>query len=286
MKKLFIFALAAMAMLSVSSCLSEKEMDLAPQQEKSENGNYGYISLNTTTDDAVVTRATITDFSTNTWYAKIHNSKEYVWGAENSWAQITSSLAVTPLDASASTGIGTYTIDVCNYQTMADALAANSKYGAAKYSGTLTGVTVTAGGTATPTVPCGIPDNTELRVVAPSFVGTALKVTVVAGSPRGDLPLLWDSSSKTFDHDGKIYFDATATVNYYIEYTINGNEKRLPAESGTRSLTMGAAGTYKTFTISSNSNGTITLTITTGDFTDDNEPEVITFDAATGNVVP
>lgn len=285
MKKLFMFALAAMAMMSVSSCLSEKEMDLAPKQEESKT--YGYISLNATTDDAIVTRAaTITDFSTNTWYAKIHNSKEYVWGAENSWEQITSSLAVKPLDASASTGIGTYTIDVCNYQTMADALAANSKYGAAKYSGTLTGVTVTAGGTAEPTVPCGTPDNTELRVVAPSFVGTALKVTVVAGSPRGDLPLLWDSSSKTFDHEGKIYFEGTATVNYYIEYTINGNVKRLPAESGTRSLTMGEAGTYKTFTISSNSNGTITLTISTGDFTDDNDPEVITFDAATGKVVP
>lgn len=286
MKKYFMFALAAVAMLSFSSCLSEKEMDLSPNQGKVESEAYGYINLNATTDEAIATRASITDFSNNTWYAKIRNSKEYVWGTAETWEQINSSLAVKPLDASAKTGIGTYTIEVCNYKTLADALAANSYYGAAWYTGTEPGVTVTAGSTAEPTVKCGVPDNTELRVVAPSFVGTALKVTVVEGTPRNNLPLTWDSTNKQFDHEGKIYFAAAAIVNYYIEYTINGKTKRLPSDNSNRTLTMGAAGTYKTFTISSNDNGTITLTITTGDFEDDQNPETITFDAATGDIVP
>jgi hypothetical protein len=284
MKKFFMFALAAVAMLSFSSCLSEKDMDLAPNQGKIENEGYGYISLNATTDEAVATRASITDFSTNTWYAKIRNSKEYVWGAADTWEQINSSLAVKPLDASAKTGIGTYTIEVCNYKTLADALAANSNYGAAWYNGTETGITVTAGSTAEPTVECGVPDNTELRVVAPSFAGTALYVTIEAGNPRGDLVSTWDKDLKVFNHD-KIYFGATAIVYYHIDYTINGKTKRYPT-TGSESVTMGDAGKYKTFTVSSNDNGTITLTITTGDFEDDNNPKTITFDAATGDLVP
>ena len=47
---------------------------------------------------------------------------------------------------------------------------------------------------------------------------------------------------------------------------------------------MGAAGTAKQLTIASNSNGTITLTITTEGF-DAPETSTITFDAATGEEV-
>ena len=272
-------AMAAVAMLSVSSCLSEEEVNFTRGQEKGEG--YGYIRLNATTEDAVVTRGSFSGDNLYTWYAKVYrtvgNDTEYGWSdTENSndFKFISSSFATTPF------ANATWTVDVCNYKTLADALAANSNYGAAKYSGSAS-VPVTAGSTAEPTIACGTPDNTQVRlnVSNTTFKGTALIVTFEAGGSRGDLACEWNGST-SFDHS-EVFFGPTATVNYYLTYTINGAEKRWPV-TGTHEMTMGAAGTYKTLSVTSNTNGTITLTITTSDFENDEEPEEIVFDAATG----
>ena len=82
-----------------------------------------------------------------------------------------------------------------------------------------------------------------------------------------------------FDH-AESFFAPDAVLSYTISYTINGNEKVTSAKT----LTMGAAGTAKKLTIASNTNGTITLSITTEDF-DEAVEETLTFDAATGEEV-
>ena len=264
-----MFALAAVAMLSVSSCLNEKDLDLAPKQEQSENVGTGYIRINTTADDAVITRAAadITTFKAKVYTGGVDGT--YKWGTKTSYAAITSDLGTTAMEAA------TYTGDVRNYDDDDDALAANSGYGAPYWTGSNT-VTVVAATSTDVTVACGKPKNTKLILNAPAFGGTALSLNITA--PR-TLTFTWDNDGKVFDHSAA-FFAPAAELSYTITYTINGNTKTTAAKE----LTMGAAGTAKKITVASNNNGTISLTITTEDF-DEAVESTITFDAATGNEV-
>ena len=127
MKKFFMCAMAAVAMLSVSSCLSEEEVNFTRGQEKGEG--YGYINLNATTEDVVVTRASYSGnslYTGNTWYAKVSrivgNETEYGWSDTengNDFKALDASFATTPFAAD------TWTINVCNYKSADAALAAN-----------------------------------------------------------------------------------------------------------------------------------------------------------------
>lgn len=268
MKHIFMYAMAAMALMSVTSC-NEREMDLTPAQAKSESEGMGYIRINATTDDAVVTRA---DADITTFKAKVYTGGEdgtYTWGNKTTYAAITSSINSTAMSPA------TYVVDVRNYDDMSAALAANSTYGAAYWEGQANVTVVTATSTDV-TVACGKPKNTKLILSAPAFSGTALSLNVTA--PRA-LAFTWNSGTKVFNH-AEAFFDSEAVLSYTISYTINNITKTTDAKS----LTMGAAGTAKQLTITSNSNGTITLTITTEGF-DKPVESTITFDAATGEEV-
>lgn len=264
MKKFFMFAMATVAMLSVSSCLSEEEVNLTRGQETGEG--VGYISINATTDDAVITRAAadITTFKAKVYTGGVDGT--YTWGSKAAYAAITAAINTTAMSPA------TYTVDVRNYDDMAAALDANSSYGAAYWEGSESVTVVTA--TSTPvTVACGKPKNTKLILNAPAFSGTALSMSLTA--PR-ELAFTWNNSTKVFDYDAA-YFAPAAELTYTLTYTINGITKTTSAKN----LTMGAAGSAKKITVASNTNGTITLTITTEDF-DTPEESTITFDAATG----
>ena len=263
MKKFFMCAMTAVAMLSISSCSSEEDVNM-PGAE-----GVGYISLNTSTEDAVITRA---DADITTFKAKVYTGGvggTYAWGTKDAYAPITASINTTPMSPA------DYVVDVRNYDDMAAALAANSNFGAAYWEGQANVTVVTA--TSTPvTVDCGKPKNTKLILNASAFGGTALSLNVTA--PR-TLAFAWDNSTKVFDH-AESFFAPEAELSYTISYTINGIEKVTSAKT----LTMGAAGTAKKLTIASNTNGTITLSITTEDF-DEAVEETLTFDAATGEEV-
>ena len=229
----------------------------------------GYISLNTSTEDAVITRA---DADITTFKAKVYTDgadETYAWGTKDAYTPITASINTTPMSPA------DYVVDVRNYDDMDAALAANSNFGAAYWEGQANVTVVTAKSTPV-TVACGKPKNTKLILNASAFGGTALSLNVTA--PRA-LAFAWNNSTKVFDH-AESFFAPEAELSYTISYTINGNEKVTSAKT----LTMGAAGTAKKLTIASNTNGTITLSITTEDF-DEAVEETLTFDAATGEEV-
>lgn len=252
-------AMAAVAMLSVSSCTNEEEMILTGEE------GYGYISLNATADDAVVTRAAA---DITTFKAKVYNGSTYTWGTSEAYAAITSEINTKAMLE------GTYTVDVRNYDDMDAALAANSSFGAPYWTGSASVTVVKA--TSTPVeVACGKPQNTKFVLDGSAFEGTALSLNVTA--PRA-LTFTWASGTKAFDHEA--YFAPAAELTYTLTYTINGITKTTDAKS----LTMGAAGSAKKITVKSNTNGTITLSITTEDF-DEAVEETLTFDAATGEEV-
>ena len=256
-------AMAAVAMLSVSSCSSEEEVNMSGAE------GVGYISLNTSTEDAVITRAAadITTFKAKVYTGGVDGT--YVWGTKDAYAPITASINTTPMSPV------DYVVEVRNYDDMDAALADNSNYGAAYWEGQANVTVVTA--TKTPvTVACGKPKNTKLILNASAFGGTALSLNIT--DPRG-LAFAWNSSTKAFDH-AESFFAPAAVLSYTISYTINGIEK----VTSTKTLTMGADGTAKKLTIASNTNGTITLSITTEDF-EEAEEKILTFDAATGEEV-
>lgn len=288
MKKFFMFALAAVAMLSFSSCLSEKDMDLAPNQGKIENEGYGYISLNATTDEAVVTRAEYTGAGLSNWWAKViaaNGNGEQVYGTGDAYKKIGTDFAKTGFKEDKTTG---YKIFVQNYNGQDDAdgwMTANDGYGDAYWTGDVSDVKVTAGQTTQMIVPCNTPDNAKVSFYASEFGGTALSVNVTA--PR-QLTFTWDPTKtpkKFTDYEDAYFVPSTSqnpqSLSYTISYTINGHT----ATTASKSLAIGEKGVWKKLTIKSNDNGTITLKITTEDFTHNEETDVTTieFDAATGD---
>lgn len=277
MKKYFYSALAVMAMLSVSSCFNEKDMDLTPKQELSESDDYGFIRVNATTDDAIVTRAdAVADITT--WFAKVSQGSTYYWGASGTtYTAITADLATTKIPA------GATTVEVSNFATESGAYAVNpvaeadpaQYYGAAYWTGTLTKAVVAGTATEFP-VACGAPANSKLTVTKTGFTGTDLKVYIT--SPRAV-----NFSGTTFGNDGVAYFPA-GTVSLHITYDFGeGDDIRWPAGSTEHEVSL-TAGHASTVNFTMNTNGTITLTITTEGYTNDDATS-ITFDAISGEEV-
>lgn len=274
MKKFFMFAMAAVAMLSVSSCLSEEEVNLTASQEKGEG--YGYISLNATTD-AILTRADAVPDITK-WYAKVSQGETYKWGAADTYSPITEALGTTSLPAVSTT------VEVANFETEAAAYQVNPDdeenptmyYGTEYWTGSLT--KVIAAGT-TPTsfpIECGAPANSKLTITKTGFTGANLKVYIT--DPRSVT-----FSGSTFNNGGVAYFPA-GTVKLYITYDFGGvTDKRWPADEEMHSVTL-TAGHASTLNFTMNSNGTISLTITTEGYEEDEEQSLI-FDAVDGSKV-
>ncbi len=282
MKKYFMFAMAAAAMLSVTSCMNERDMDLAPSQELSAKEGVGYIRLNVSSDDEMATRATHSTNATgdevsldaSNWTVSVSNAT-----LSTNWSGKVSDLASHPF--SAATG---YTVTASNYANLKAALAAtpaSGDFGDAFYSGTSAAFEVTAGGTATPTIVCGQAKNAKLAVSLGTLTGININSISVVGSD-GDggnrtIPFYSVSGQTVTNNTNKVaYFKADDELTYTVTYTTN-------SKPGTFSnkITL-AEHTSNTLSITSTATGLITLTISYNDEFGTGQTKTVTIDAATG----
>lgn len=244
MKKTLTF-IAAAAML----CACTK------QNGSLAEAGYGYIDLGLSTDNEVVTKAATTVGSLTGWTIKV-GDKDYK-GADQKFAA------------------GTYTLSASNYADEAAAIASNSGWGDAFYSGSTANVTVTAGQTAEATIACGTAKNARLAVeFALGSDFTDYKVTV---SKAGvDAGLVFNAGNAS---TAKAYFTAGQTgIGYSIQYKYKNADKSITGKT----VSLGGAATEKKIRVASNTNGTITITVTRDEVFTGGDNDEITIDAATG----
>lgn len=236
------FFAIALAMVGLSSCTNEVLTDV---------DGYGTIVLSVNNDETV-TRTAKTVADLNGWIVKANNG--------------TSDISLTT--ASTKVKAGTYDITAKSHTDVAAALADNSGWGAAYYEGSTSGVVVEAGKTVPATVNCGTAKNARLKVQF-SLISNFTEYSLTA---KRDL--VFNASNY---NDVLAYYAATEVVNYTLSYKYNGAEK---TKSGT--ITMNGAATENIISISSNDNGTISVTVNYDDTFSEGNKEDLEFDAATG----
>lgn len=271
MKKFFMCAVAVAATMSLTSCLSEEEVNL----EKGNKGE-GYISLNLSADRALETR-TVTDLSASdaaSWYVEVKNSSDAVAMAQAQVGTLAQQAFAAP---------NTYKVYVSSHQNLAAALAASSdsEIGAAYFEGKDENVSVTVAGTATATCACGTAKNARLQVQAGSFSGTINSLTVAGSDGASGTRTVTFKDASTDNMSKTAYFKALDALTYTINYTINGKTNTY---TNSTPLSLDAA-TTNTLSIVSNQNGSISLTISYDPEFGTGKTETVTIDAATGNVV-
>lgn len=279
MKKFIVFVMAAVAVMNFSSC--NNEMDMLDPIAKSKE--VGYIDLNATTEDVVVTRSAENPEGTlvnniSTWIATVTKTD-----GNDAGVKYNKAIGTNGTDDLAKTGFvkGDYTVAVKSHSSLNAACASTGVFGAPYYEGTTPDgdVAVEAAGNTRVVIECGSPLNTEFIVDGSLFGGNALSVSV--SSPCTLSFEGWDTTNKAFTNSAA-YFQPKTTVTYSITYSINGhNDVQITG----RTVTMGEAGSSKKLAIKSNDNGTISLSIYTLGFDTPTE-EPITIDAATGDEVP
>ena len=244
MKKTF-YAMA-LALVGLSSCTNEVLNDVDAM---------GTIVLSVSNDETV-TRTAKAVADLNGWIVKANNGSE----------DITLTTASTKVKA------GKYTVSAKSHTDEAAALADNNRWGAAYYEGFTSDVVVEAGKTVPATVDCGKAMNARLKVqfsLISNF--TEYSLTAVTAPNRN---LVFNASNSS---TALAYYGATEVVNYTLTYKYNGAEK---TKSG--SITMNGAATENIISISSNDNGTISVTVNYDDtFSQGNKTDLV-FDAATG----
>lgn len=243
MKKTF-FAIA-LAMVGLSSCTNEVLNDLDAM---------GTIVLSVSNDEQV-TRAAKAVADLNGWTVKAK--------ANDGTSDISLTTASTKVKA------GTYTITAKSHTDEAAALADNGGWGAAYYEGSTSGVVVEAGKTVPATVDCGKARNARLKVQF-SLISNFTDYSLTAANRN----LVFDKSNSG---TALAYYGATEVVNYTLTYKYNGAEK---TKSGT--ITMNGAATENIISISSNDNGTISVTVNYDETFSEGNKEDLEFDAATG----
>ena len=249
MKKSFLFA--ALAAFSMVSCINEEFPTLTPTK------GYGYINVNVSNDVQMQTRATVSEL------------KDWIVTAVATDSE-TPNFTIT--SASTKVKAGTYSVSAKSHADKDAALAANDGWGAAYYEGTASNVVVAAGQTATATVNCGTAKNARLKVEF-SLVENFTEYSLTANR---NLVFNNDNYTKAL-----AYYAATEEVNYTLTYKYNkGDSKTI-----TGIITMNGAATENTISISSNDNGTISVTISYDETFGEGTKQEITFDAATGDKV-
>lgn len=248
MKKIFKYACAAVAAtLSFTSCSNEVDMF-----EKA--GKTAKIDLNITNDNAMLTRAVANVPDASNWYITV---------GSNAQIQV-SSLSSQKYEA------GTYNISVSNYASEAAAITANDAY----YAGSLSDQTLVKGNN-TLTVACGKAQNCRVKADLSDLSDfEAIKDAKLTVKQADVTDRVLDGENTT----GYFYAGESKTINYQLDYKYNGND----ATALTGSITNPAAATEYQVKVVTNSNGTITLTITYDTEFTTNTAETITIDAATG----
>ena len=244
-------------MLSMSSCVSE---DLDLNKQAAAEGK-GFISLNVTNDDALITRAVKN--VPDTWTVALSG-------------QATRNVQVGEL-ATTSLAAGDYNVTVYNYVDEAAALEANNKYGAAHYTGDVEGtVKVTSGNTTPVTLELGKAKNAKLTVesTVPQSAEVTVTVTSKANTSRA-LTFTKEAGETALDHT-EAFFPAADVLTIAATYNSVDLTKA-------KTLTLGTAATDNKIIINTNGNGKISFTtITYDDEFSTGKTQTIEFDAATG----
>ena len=262
MKKSILLASAALAALSFTSCNNEVDMFEPIGSEKAT------INLNVSKDEVMLTRAdgdpVIENADLSAWEAKV---------GSNSWVKA-NTLVNKTYDPD------TYTIQVGNYQSEALAMAAKSGAGDAYY--TLTQNVTLVKGVNNLTFACGKAKNAKVTVDWSGTSGVAgLTMTSVKADQAENTTAETPARSYTYTAGGDAYFYAGTDVVCTINYTYNGTPKSI-----SKTISNPSAATKYAFTVSANSNGTITtLTITYDSAMYTGESTSTVIDAATGNKV-
>ena len=236
------FLAIALVMVGLSSCTNEVLNDVDAM---------GTLALSVSNDDQV-TRAAQTVADLNGWTVKANDG--------------TSDISLTT--ASTKVKAGTYSISAKSHADEATALTDNNGWGAAYYEGSTSNVVVTAGKTANATVNCGTAKNARLKVQF-SLISNFTEYSLTANRN-----LVFDKSNSG---TALAYYGATEVVNYTLTYKYNGAEK---TKTGT--ITMKGAATENIISISSNDNGTISVTVNYDDTFSEGNKTDLEFDAATG----
>lgn len=244
----------------------------AKSNVQTEETGYGYMNIGVCNDQTMnVSKAEQTvgteDLANWTAIVKLGETEKYNGTA--------SGLAAQAFAA------GDYTVEVYNYADDAAAAAANSNFGAARYTGSAN-VTVVAGTTQNVDVNCGTAKNARFKVVfTQSFID-------ICKDNKGEASDNYSLTTKgtraiAFNKDTAekcAYYPAKAEVEYTLAYNYNGEQKNFD-----RSITLGDAATEKTISISANTNGRISINIKYDDSFGDAGTETIVFEAATGNII-
>ena len=184
----------------------------------------------------------------------------------NGWTVKANDISLTT--ASTKVKAGTYTITAKSHTDEAAALADNGGWGAAYYEGSTSDVVVEPGKTVPATVNCGTAKNARLKVQF-SLISNFTEYSLTA---KRDL--VFDASNSS---TALAYYGATEVVNYTLTYKYNGTGK---TKTGT--ITMNGAATENIISISSNDNGTISVTVNYDDTFSEGNKTDLEFDAATG----
>ena len=232
----------ALAMVGLSSCTNEVLNDLDAM---------GTIVLSVSNDEQV-TRAAKAVADLNGWTVKANDA--------------TSEISLTT--ASTKVKAGTYTITAKSHTDEAAALADNSGWGAAYYEGSTSDVVVEAGKTVPATVDCGKAQNARLKVQF-SLISNFTNYSLTAKRN-----LVFDKSNSG---TALAYYAAKEVVDYTLNYEYNGTPKQITGD-----ITMKGAATENIISISSNDNGTISVTVNYDDTFSEGNKENLEFDAATG----
>lgn len=237
------FFAIALAMVGLSSCTNEVLNDVDAM---------GTIVLSVSNDEQV-TRAAKAVADLNGWTVKAYN------GSEN----------ISLTTASTKVKAGTYDITAKSHTDEDAALADNSGWGAAYYEGSTSGVVVEPGKTVPATVNCGKAKNARLKVQF-SLISNFTEYSLTAANRNR----VFNESNY---ESALAYYGATEVVNYTLTYKYNGVEK---TKTGT--ITMNGAATENIISISSNDNGTISVTVNYDDTFSQGNKTDLEFDAATG----
>ena len=212
---------------------------------------YGYINVNVTNEpleeNVAQTRATVADYKT--------------------WVVTAGDIDLTKDNK---VPAGTYTVTAKSHTNMDAALALKENWGVAYYEGSAENIVVAAGQTATAEISCGKAQNGRITTSFNLAENVFTDVSITVGSE-----LVFDKDN----HNKKAYF-APGEIPYTLKYKYKGSE----GTSITGAVTV-AAGTEHIISVSSNSNGTITVNITYDDTFADGDDQNINFDALTGGVV-
>ena len=212
----------------------------------------GTIVLSVSNDEQV-TRAAQTVEDLSAWIVKANDGSKDI------------SLTTTSTKVKA----GTYSITAMSHTDAVAALAANNGWGAAYYEGFAEDIVVAAGQTATAEISCGKAKNGRITT---SFNLAAVFTDVSITLDR-------NLTFKKENENQKAYF-APSEVSYTLKYKYNGSN-----EISKQGTVVVAAATEHIISVSSNSNGTITVNITYDDTFEDGKDQNINFDAATGEEV-